>query len=277
MRITRFHLFTALIFSLIGFTPLVLSDITDIPPGAPEICKTYYGDGICDDSQQACGPDFNSNTGGSLAACKECSTGGFDCKSGGTSTSSGTSVAPPSNAGCAYTAKYYGNDGYCDDSAEKCKSEWVKPNYAPTCKECSITHTNPDFVQWQQLYCKINSDTSSATSTAPKVPKTLLMIFDNLTIGNNTVLIDDYVKVIIEISPNLKASFIVKPHPGILGGGVISGIEVGKATQIGPVGGNYYSFQFTSFSNSVGAGFITKDPQFNVASIIQTCNLYFKK
>ena len=45
----------------------------------PDICKSYFGDSICDDTKEDCGADHKQDT--SLDACNECQTNGFNCKS----------------------------------------------------------------------------------------------------------------------------------------------------------------------------------------------------
>ena len=144
MKITSSFLLFALISISIVFASAVLASKSDIPKDAPNECQGYYGDGVCDDSAEACGNDYAPSL--SLAACKECSTGGFNCNV----TASGIP------AKCeAYGAS---TDTYCDDSPENCASGY-KPGSVAECKECSTG-------KWKD--CKSGSNIIPVTSSVSK-------------------------------------------------------------------------------------------------------------
>ncbi len=87
-------------------------------------------------------------------------------------TGAGAGTTKPT--GCDYTNTYYGNDGYCDDEPSKCKSQYVKEGYLPQCKECSIVHTNPEFVKWQKEYCKSTESAGASIGVPPSTTSTPL-------------------------------------------------------------------------------------------------------
>ena len=134
--------------------------VADIPAGAPEICKTYWGpqDPICDDSSapppEGCGSNYKPGgpPSGSLEACNECQTGGFDCSK---ATIQPTSTTPSISQNCPN--KQGSCQGKCGQyiANDKCGCDDLCVNYG----DCY-----PDY----QSVCK--AETIKTVSTPPGLP-----------------------------------------------------------------------------------------------------------
>ena len=114
------------------------------------------------DGKNYCGKDDKQVPGSSPACYCDAACDGYgDCCSDYKSVCASqptagvtTALTKPSLAECDYTNEYYGDDGYCDDDTAFCKSQYVKTESIPKCKECSIIHTDLAFGKSQKEYCK---------------------------------------------------------------------------------------------------------------------------
>lgn len=79
---------------------IVSGSLSDIPSTAPEVCQSYYGDKVCDDSVIKCGSAYKS--GVSVDSCQEIETGGYTIQSSSQSSSAScvNSCGTKSPSGC---------------------------------------------------------------------------------------------------------------------------------------------------------------------------------
>jgi hypothetical protein len=125
-----------------GSSPINTVPIAKNPPSS-SVCDKYYGDAVCDDSQEDCGTHYKS--GLSAQSCNECQTGGFDCSKIVAKTPTPTISTIPASCQSRSCGNYKaGASCQCDSSCAKfgdCCSD-----YQSICGSQMSPPSTPSFI-----------------------------------------------------------------------------------------------------------------------------------